>query len=125
MRFGGFLRSFSKRVWTRLGTYVPGPGRAPASLPAHVSRGWVAVASDMSPALPEMYRDLLAQHGIPSVVYGSAVGSGTLGAIPANVRLLVPADRAAEARALLSAGNLDEADEADAEHERMVDRGER
>jgi hypothetical protein len=79
----------------------------------------------MSPALPEMYREVLAQHGIPSVVYGSAVGSGTFGPIPANVRLLVPADRVAEARALLSAGNLDEADASDAEDERMVDRSER
>jgi hypothetical protein len=123
--FEGVVRSFTKRIWTRLGKCMPGPGHTPATIPARVSRDWVAVFSDMSPALPEMYRELLAQHGIPSVVYGSAIGSGTLGAIPANVRLLVPADRVAEARALLSAGDPDEADEADGEHERMVDRGER
>jgi hypothetical protein len=75
--------------------------------------------------LPEMYRELLAQHGIPSVISGSPVGGGTLGALPTNVRLLVPADRAAEARSVLNTEGPDDANGTDAETERMVDRGER
>jgi hypothetical protein len=82
-------------------------------VPARVSGDWVAVASERSAIVPEMYRELLARHGIPAVVYGAALSSGALGGIPTSVRLLVPADRVAAARTLLDAAQMDGVDGAD------------
>lgn len=79
---------------------------------------WVVVDSATPPALAAMYQDVLRQHGIPAVIQSEGVGRGAMGGVPMDVRLLVPAEHAAEARELLRG---DEGDES----ERIVDGGER
>jgi Putative prokaryotic signal transducing protein len=114
----GFIGALIERLRGRLRPNgQPGvPARASAAMQ------WVAVESDSPPALAEMYRDVLTQHGIPAVVQSQGVGRGAMGGVPMNVRLLVPAQHAADARELLRGD--DNSDEGD-ERERNVDGGER
>lgn len=64
-------------------------------------RDWVSI--DVSGPVPllEMYRDILSQHGIPSVITDAGVGPGALGGVPGFGALRVTSSDAGTARALL------------------------
>ncbi|HEY7832215.1 MAG TPA: DUF2007 domain-containing protein [Ktedonobacterales bacterium] len=99
-------------------THLFGGGRTGREVAA---AQWVRLdVSGPSPLL-EMYRDLLAQHGIPAVVTDAGVGPGALGGVPGFGSLRVPAADAVRARELVH-----EADDDDEgfERERTLRRGE-
>jgi hypothetical protein len=110
----GFVGTLIQRIrgWLR-----PNPRHTtPIQTPAVVD--WVVVDSATPPALAAMYQDVLRQHGIPAVVRSEGVGRGAMGGVPMDVRLLVPAEHAAEARELLRGDD-------GVESERIEDGGER
>jgi hypothetical protein len=106
---GGFLRDLWRRV--RAARPAPSSGRALRPLDGGA---WVAVASDVPQALGEMFVDVLRQQGIPARLTSLGVGSGALGGVPLSAQVLVPAERAAEARELLRA----DGDDAGGDHPR-------
>jgi hypothetical protein len=64
---------------------------------------WVDVETDVPAALGALFQDVLSQAGIPVMLRdaGGTLGRGALGGVPTNIRVLVPAERAAEAHELL------------------------
>jgi Putative prokaryotic signal transducing protein len=116
------VRPFSRSAWSWLMRHLRDSRRASSAVSAPAARGWVEIVSGASPALVEMYRDVLDQHGVPSVASSRGIGPGALGGVPTEVGLLVPADRVSEARKLLE---LIQSNDVDARPEREVDRGER
>lgn len=65
---------------------------------------WVLLESVGSASLGAMYTDLLRHARIPVNVQQWGAGSGAFGGVPVGVRLLVPSERLAEARAILHLG---------------------
>ncbi|MBI3978790.1 MAG: DUF2007 domain-containing protein [Chloroflexi bacterium] len=63
---------------------------------------WTAVATAPDQWVAEMWRGLLHSEGIPAMI-GPADAVSFLGMSPRPCQLLVPADRAGEARAILGA----------------------
>lgn len=97
----GFVHLFSRSAWSWLMQHLRGLRRASSAVSVAAARDWIEIVAGESPALVEMYRDVLGQHGIPSVASSRGIGPGALAGVPTTVGLLVPADQAGEARELL------------------------
>jgi hypothetical protein len=85
-----------------LAAYLPMRTRHPVRLRTTAGDSLVEIASDLPPPLGEMYSDVLRQQGIPSLLRDEGAGRGVLGGALLSVRLLVPAEHAARAQALLA-----------------------
>lgn len=101
------VRAFVLRAWSAVGHVLAGGGTRAVRRRELESTEWVAVEDDVPEALGEMFCDLLSKAGIPVLVRdaGGALGRGALGGVPTSIRLLVPAERAAEAREVLDSDN--------------------
>lgn len=67
---------------------------------------WVEVERASPLPMVEMYRDLLSQQGIPSVIKSLGVGQGAMGGAPTSAALLVPEEHLVEAHDLLHTDDL-------------------
>lgn len=67
---------------------------------------WVEVERASPLPMMEMYRDLLSQQGIPSVIKSLGVGQGAMGGAPTSAALLVPEEHLVEAHDLLHKDDL-------------------
>jgi Putative prokaryotic signal transducing protein len=97
----GRWSTFVARARAVLASFMPAGGRRPVPADALAGRSLVEIAADLPLPLGEMYCDLLRQAGIPALLRDEGAGRGALGGALLNVRLLVPADHADRARAVL------------------------